>query len=96
MWTTQYHEHLRTPPVDGTGVSYPLCPGGPRVNPSRLYSNTNHNTNHAAPLSGVRARVDHLRPSSAISNPPALPDMGTNHRRAAAPPPACARRTGEA
>ena len=86
MWTTQYHEHLRTPPVDGTGVSYPPpLPRPPaRVNPSRLYSNTNHNTNHAAPLSGVRARVDHLRPSSAISNPPALPDMGTNHRRAAA------------
>ena len=23
MWTTQYHKHLRTPPVDGIGVSYP-------------------------------------------------------------------------
>ena len=26
MWTTQYHERLRTPSVDGTGVSYPPRP----------------------------------------------------------------------
>ena len=49
-------------------------------------SSVNSNTNHRAPLSGACARVEYRRLLPAISNPPALPDMETSHRRAAATP----------
>ncbi len=45
------------------------------------------NANHTGPWPDASTRVAHRGPPATISNPPALPDMETNHRRAAATPP---------
>ena len=57
-----------------------------RVSRANL-SSVNNSTDHRAPLSVASARAAQRSPPATISNPPALPDMETNHRRAAATPP---------